>query len=342
MTYLPKVSVIMSVFNASCFLVEAIESILRQSYSNFEFIIVDDASTDNSLEIIQSYANRDKRIYVLKNLANIGLGASLNRAIQVSKGNFLARMDADDISLDDRFQKQLDFFDVHPEIKILGGDHLLIDKNGKKLGNLIYPKSSSILRWNMLLGNGLIVTNGATMIRKDFLESLGGYKDHRAAQDFELWSRTFEMEPFPIANLPDTILYYRQHNKTNTNQLNSLQEQVAVATRKKTISKLLDREIPEEVVNSYGHTRFDYPNMEDNFQIWIEVFDEFQLRFKPGQEEKEYIQRELLERMSKYLYLNPFTKTKEGRLSIWRARKILPHAIFHALILSKLGKRGGW
>lgn len=338
----PKISVVMSVFNAAPFLAEAIESVLRQTFSNFEFIIIDDASLDNSYDLIQTYAIKDKRIRVLRNQKNLGLGASLSLAIQASSGDYLARMDADDICLDDRFQKQLDFFDVHPEIKILSGDHILIDKYGEEFGNLIFPKSSSILRWNMLLGNGLIVSNSGVMMNKAFLLEIGGYGNYRAAQDFELWSRTFEFEPFPIANLPDTILYYRQHPKTNTNQLNSLQEQIAVTTRKKTISKLLGQDVSEEVVNSYRHTRFDFPNVKEYFQIWVEVFDKFQLRFKLEQEEKDHIQQEILERMSKYLYLNPFTTTKESRLSIVQARKILPNEIFHALILSKFGKRGAW
>lgn len=338
----PIISVIMAVFNSEIFLSQSIESILRQTYSNFEFIIVDDASTDKSFEIIHTYADKDKRIRVLKNQKNLGLGASLNRAIQVATGEYLARMDADDVSLDGRFQKQLSFMIEHPEIKILGGSLEFFDENNSVAGKLSCPMSAPIIRWNMLLGNGQIVGHPGVFMRKEFIEKIGRYSDSRAAQDFELWSRTFEIEPFPIANLSDTILYYRQHPKTNTNQLNSLQEQVAISTRKKNISKLLDREISEEVVRSFRHTRFDYSNMRQNILTWLEVFDCFQNRFSINKTDKFLIQQEILCRISKYLYINPITSEKKGRLGIADLRRLLPNKIFQALLVTKFGLNGTW
>ena len=106
----PIISVIMSVFNADEYVAEAIESILNQTYSHFEFIIIDDGSTDSSLRIIQKYAIEDQRIRVILNEKNIGLAKSLSKGIDVSQGMYIARMDADDISLPDRFYKQICYF----------------------------------------------------------------------------------------------------------------------------------------------------------------------------------------------------------------------------------------
>ena len=137
----PLVSVIMSVYNGEKYLSKAIESILNQSYRNFEFIIVDDASTDSSLEIINEYLKIDNRIIILSNNVNIGLGSSLNKAIQFSSGEFIARMDSDDISIPDRLEKQINYLLEHKNIHILGGDQIIIDERGVVISSLIYPKN---------------------------------------------------------------------------------------------------------------------------------------------------------------------------------------------------------
>jgi glycosyltransferase involved in cell wall biosynthesis len=212
----PRISVVMAVYQGERYLSEAIESILFQTEPSFEFIIVDDASSDRSMEILKRYECTDKRIVIIRNEKNLGLGASLRVGSEAASGEYLARMDCDDLSPKNRFELQLEYLERHPEISILGGNHRLIDENGTDIGLLEYPNSSEIMRWNMLLGNGLIVSNGATMMRRDYLFQLGNYRDLRAAQDFELWSRTFAEKPFPIANIKEIVLCYRQHTGTIT------------------------------------------------------------------------------------------------------------------------------
>ena len=129
---MPRISVIMSVYNSARFLAEAIQSILGQTYNDFEFIIVDDGSSDQSLEIIRSYAKMDNRIRVLENEKKYGLAASLNRCIFIAKGDYIARMDADDICVPDRLEKQIAFLEQHPNIGIIGGSVQEIDGQGQK------------------------------------------------------------------------------------------------------------------------------------------------------------------------------------------------------------------
>ncbi|MFH0853290.1 MAG: glycosyltransferase [bacterium] len=132
----PVISVIMSVFNNETYLTESIKSILNQSFSDFEFIIVNDGSTDNSLKIIDHFSKSDKRIVLINNPKNIGLTKSLNISINVSKGIYIARMDGDDIALIDRFEKQYNYLEKYSDIFLLGSEAIKIDSNGNKLSTV--------------------------------------------------------------------------------------------------------------------------------------------------------------------------------------------------------------
>ena len=129
----PKISVIMPVLNAELYLKTAIESVLSQTIPDFEFIIINDGSTDKTEEIIKSY--QDPRIIYIKNDTNIGLSKSYNLGIRASKGEFIARMDADDISFKDRFESQLEFLEAHQEVGVVGGGVILIDESGKEFAS---------------------------------------------------------------------------------------------------------------------------------------------------------------------------------------------------------------
>lgn len=333
----PLISVVMAVYQGERYLAKSIESILSQTVKSFEFIIVDDGSSDNSVAIIEEYQARDPRIVLIRNRVNLGLGGSLRVGVNAARGEFIARMDCDDISPADRFASQIAYLYEHPEIAILGGNHRLIDESGNDLGPFDYPQSPLVIRWNMLLGNGLIVSNGATMIRRDFLLRLGNYSDLRSAQDYELWSRTFSMEPLPIANLEDNVLFYRQHPETITKNSRSYQEQVAVAVRKSQIEGLLKRNIDLEVVLAYRHSG-NYENIGKILTEWILIYNAFFEKFSANADEIAVINREFLQRLGRYIYFNPFTKDKNGRVSFYRIRKMIPPKMRKALLDNKRGK----
>jgi len=130
----PEISVIIPVYNAEEFLDETISSVLSQTFKNFEFIIVNDKSTDSSKEIIQKYAKRDKRIIVLNNPKNMGCVNTRNRGIKKAKGKYIVAFDADDVCLPERFEIQFNYLEKHPEIYMVGGSAIIIDEKGNKLG----------------------------------------------------------------------------------------------------------------------------------------------------------------------------------------------------------------
>jgi glycosyltransferase involved in cell wall biosynthesis len=140
----PKVSVVMSVYNGEKYLCEAIDSILNQTFENFEFLIVNDGSTDRTLEILQSY--RDPRIKVINNERNIGLTASLNKGLKIAKGEYVARMDADDVSFPHRLEQQKAFLDRNPRVAMVGSWAEVIDESGKTQETWRVLTSSHLLK----------------------------------------------------------------------------------------------------------------------------------------------------------------------------------------------------
>ena len=140
----PKISVIMSVYNGMPYLEQAVESIFRQTFEDFEFFIVDDASTDETWRYLKSL--RDMRIKLIQNKKNLGLAASLNIALRQAQGDFVARMDADDISLSIRFKEQINFLQKHPTIDICGSFVNVIDETDKIIGQIKKPTSNKEIK----------------------------------------------------------------------------------------------------------------------------------------------------------------------------------------------------
>jgi len=204
---MPKVSVVMGVYNGEKYLSEAIESILNQTFTDFEFIICDDGSSDRSVQIIENYANQDNRIVFLKNNVNRGLAATLNRCIEISKGEYIARMDCDDLSLRDRFEKQVRYLDRHKEIAIVGGAVYLFDEKGK------YGLRRSKSKFNKVevFKNSFFI-HPTVMMRKSMLLSVNGYtvsKYTYRTEDYDLWCK-FCYFGFQGANIDEVLLYYRE------------------------------------------------------------------------------------------------------------------------------------
>ncbi len=200
----PKISVVMSVYNGEKYLKEAIQSILQQTYQDFEFIIINDCSTDKTNEIIKSF--NDPRIKVIDNQENIGLTKSLNKGVGVAKGQYIARMDADDVSLPHRFKTQIEFLEKNFQYALVGSSYYQINDTGKIR---VYTK---VLIGNLELHSGLLEQNwfvhGSVMIRKSAFISCNGYNEEfKYAQDYDLWLRL--SEHFKIANIEEPLYYWR-------------------------------------------------------------------------------------------------------------------------------------
>ncbi len=332
----PVISVILSVYNTEKYVAAAIDSILRQTYHDFELIIIDDCSTDSSPAIIQNFQAIDKRIKVITNQHNSGLGVSLQRGIKGASGRFIARMDADDISPVDRFEKQVDYLNSHPQIMVLGGDFVIMNEVGEAIRDYIFPKDPEMMRWNMMLGSGLIVGSGAVMIRRELFDQIGPYSDLRAAQDFELWARLFDYDVLPLANLNNIVYYYREQRESITQSQNSLQERNAVQVRQKKIEQFLEKTVSQDVVLAYRHPAYTYRDMCACIQTWIEIYKKFTQVFQVNQETKKNIQTELISRLNKYSYIPPQKVNLQSRVSFWELLGWLPYDLSLRLIGYKM------
>jgi len=202
----PRISVVMSVHNAQRYLKESIEGVLRQNFADFEFIIVDDGSTDGSFRIIRGYG--DNRIKVIRNQGRNGLTKSLNKALRRVRGEYVARQDADDISLPSRFEEQIEFFERHPKIALLGTSIYIIDEKGRILEEKkACPRPSK----NLLKRNEFF--HGSVMFKKAVIDNLGGYNElFKHSQDYELWLRIAKYHDIRNLQIP---LYARRIHRSS-------------------------------------------------------------------------------------------------------------------------------
>ena len=222
----PKVTVLMSVYNGEKYLRQSINSILNQTFEDFEFLIIDDASTDSSNDIILSY--NDQRIKVIKNNKNIGQAVSLNRGLQEANAEYVARMDQDDISLSLRLEKQVIFMDEHLEVGVSGVFAMFIDSHDEKLEMKSYEKmmtENEDLKTQLIFRPCFI--HPSVIIRLSLLKDHHLFYEENAghAQDYRLWYRMSSICDF--GNIPDKLYKYRFHksqlskNKRNDQFLSS-------------------------------------------------------------------------------------------------------------------------
>ncbi|MDR3574629.1 MAG: glycosyltransferase [Anaerolineaceae bacterium] len=215
----PRISVILPVYNAERYLAAAIDSILAQTYPDFELIIINDCSSDHTPEILSAYT--DQRMRVINNASNLKLSKSLNLGIEIARGSYIARMDADDISLPERFEKQVAFLEKHPDIGVLGCWVKRIDNLGNITGKVVYETQPEAIKWELFFRTPL--AHPTVMMQAAVIKSSGGFSnDIHAAVDYECWTRLIKTTRF--ANLPEFLLLYRMHseNMTSTQEVEQL------------------------------------------------------------------------------------------------------------------------
>ena len=223
----PAVTVAMSVYNGERFLVPAIESVLAQTMDQFEFLILDDGSRDHSRAIAEGYAARDSRIRVIAR-ENCGLVISLNQLLAEARASLVARMDADDICLPERFARQLAFLDAHADHGVLGSRTTDIDEDGHPypLDSGEHPLTHEELQHNIIAG-GPLLAHPTVMYRREVVLAQGGYHQaFRHCEDYDLWLRLASHTR--IANLPERLLQYR-HYADQVSSRHALEQQIGVA-----------------------------------------------------------------------------------------------------------------
>ena len=238
----PLVSVIMPVYNGARFLRAAIDSILNQTWRDVELIIVDDGSTDETPAMLAEYAARDARIRVETYSMNRGIVAALNHGCALAQGRYLARMDADDISLPERLSIQVACLDRHPEIGVVGASIQWIDEHNTP-GALIHPPASpGLIRWRAFFTSPM--AHSTIMMRKTVFERAGGYVEGMA-QDYNLWLRISAISD--LANLPDVLLRYRVWEGSITSQHSARTNATSAELAQHSISTLLGDSVPYEM-----------------------------------------------------------------------------------------------
>lgn len=207
-TATPAISVLMPTYNGERFLRPAIESILNQTFPNFELIVIDDGSTDNTPHILSEF--KDTRLTVLTNPKNSGIAAATNRALAAARAEYIALQDHDDISLPHRLQTQLDFLNTHPEIALVGSAATLIDENGIPYADYVEPEDDIELKWETLFR--CPISHTSVMMRSRVVSESGGYLPDpslKVASDYDLLSRIVMRHR--VANLSQPLVKWRRH-----------------------------------------------------------------------------------------------------------------------------------
>lgn len=253
----PKISVIMPNYNDAEFLPQAIESVLAQTFIDFEFIIIDDGSSDDSWDIIREYARKDSRIVAVKNERNLLICRTLNRGISLAKGKYIARMDSDDISLPTRFEKQIVFMEdeKNQKIGVCGMNFFVINRNGQRIGMKEFPESNEACRATFLFRNPF--GHNTVMIRKKCFDELGVYdNDFVYAEDLELWMRFGQK--YELHNIPECLVEFR-----------SFGDNTLLTSQKKMITNTLKAR--KKAVFEYGY-RFSFLSVVAFGVSWLMQF----------------------------------------------------------------------
>ncbi|MCL5126496.1 MAG: glycosyltransferase family 2 protein [Deltaproteobacteria bacterium] len=241
------VSVVMPVYNSQDFLPEAIESILSQTFRDFEFIIVDDCSTDNSAAIALDYQKRDARIRIHHHEQNTGIVGARNTGLELAQGKYIAWMDSDDVSMPERLAKQFLFMQSHPEVGITSTNAIMIDEKGNSLSDIQMPQTHILITWAFCFYDPII--NPAVMANRELCSQAGGYRDlakdktEYFPEDYDLWIRLSNQTHF--YNFNEVLLKLRKHGKniTSTRLQSTLRNSSLIC--RAYLQSMLGREIPQ-------------------------------------------------------------------------------------------------
>jgi len=274
----PKVTVLMSVYNGEKYLREAVDSILAQTFRDFEFLIINDGSTDRTGEILKSYS--DQRIKIINHEKNIGLTKSLNKGLRVAKGEYVARQDADDISMPERLDKEVAFLDTNKNVGLVGTDYFLINEKDKIIDKINCLTESKDLKEKLLEGNQF--AHGSIVFKKECIEKVGMYREEfKFAQDFDFVLRISEI--FHIANIPEFLYKWRinidsvsVNKKTLQDKYALLAIELAKERREKGRDKLqyLPDEERKKFLDSYLFSSIHknhYKEISNNYFFWSKI-----------------------------------------------------------------------
>lgn len=273
----PKVTVLLPVHNGGAYLDEAVRSVFGQTFADFELLAIDDGSTDGSGEVLRGY--RDPRLRLIENGRNLGLVETLNRGLTLSRGEYIARMDCDDVSLPERFARQYRFLDAHPDIGVLGTCGERIDEGGKTVAPFCQPLRHEAIRFCLHFFSPL--THPSVMMRKEVALGAGGYlpggpplTGERVPEDYDLWWRLSTTTRF--ANLPDCLLLLRKHPGSVTARYVKEFRFGAARINRERIEMRLGGGVREEVAEAMMSQRYEPPDLaREVFRTIVRIYRSF-------------------------------------------------------------------
>lgn len=311
MSVKPIVTVLLPVYNGEQYLKDAIDSILAQSYSNFVFLIINDGSSDRSEEIILSYT--DSRIQYLNNEQNLGLISTLNKGLQLVNTKYVARMDADDISLPQRLEKQVAFLESHPEVGILGTWSQSFGERNNHIAK--YQAEHESIRYKQLYQIQLV--HPTCMMRMDVLKSLPFVydKNYTHAEDYELFTRLSHVTK--LANLQEVLHLYRKHSSAVSSVYNKPQLEASVRIKQREFA-LLGVDAAESQIESFKLLNYqDYSNIKLSV---IEIMSLLESMLNAN-EQSSYIERNYMNKELSQLWFSYCYETKQP-LCVFKSSKL--------------------
>ena len=311
----------MTVFNSQRYLREAVDSVLGQTFGDLEFLIVDDASTDGTWEILTEYAARDARVKLLRHARNLGMAIAINTGWECAQGEYVARHDYDDISLPERLAREVAFLDEHPEVGMVGTWFQLIDAHGDTISDVFQlPTSPHQLAWLLYFYNP--VAHSSVMLRRSVVEQVGGYKPTRdLAQDYSLWCRLLQRTK--LSTIPSLSLYLRKHDANISLLRNDMVIESCLASLRALIRDRHGWPVSATVARALWIR--EYPSAWVGIQVAALIYRLYQNEWaKPGQsvEEQSVLQRDAADRVQGVFRTLPGSRLSWGRWCtlIWLAR----------------------
>lgn len=262
----PSVSLILPTYNANDYILKALRSITNQTYEDYELIIVDDGSTDGTIECVNEYPNNQIRLIVRENES--GITSALNQGVHESNGRYIARHDADDWSDPSRLEKQVKYLNEHSDVALVGTGANLVDENGQTQSRRRVPTSPSL---SELIDHNEFV-HGSVMMRKEALESVGGYDEwFPTTEDYDLWLRL--ADEYEVRNIDEPLYYFRQHDESlYGSNLEELKLYHLLAVRK--VKSGLDAEIKREIDEHGVETFYDRLTTDERHWFHAELAKE--------------------------------------------------------------------
>lgn len=333
----PKLSVVVPFYNPQPYFREAIDSLLCQSFPDFELILINDGSTDDSEAMLDGFD--DPRIRLIRNETNLGIAPSMNRALEVARAPLVARQDADDASLPNRFAEQVRFLRNNPDIVMVGTAMDVVDAEGRVITRWSYGTEPDVCRWHALSRSP--VGNTSTMFRRDAVLSVGGYDVRfQPADDYDLWGRLLDVGG--ITNLPQSLVRYRVHETAVTTTQQPKLDNLGCQISRRLLSRYLADSCVETMLEVTRNSSPGVPLVCTAIECYNRLERQFIRQHNPSVEAADEIHRNLLHRVvdhARHLSLGDrylvYRSMRRGLSSSFRdqlaARMLMPPGVKDAI-----------